>query len=69
MSPFLVTGQVCICIINRMYKKNKERKKITLLRIQYFIPVFHIDQNYNIYNFNAYNIYIRMKKKFNEIKH
>lgn len=61
MSPFLVTGQVCICIINRMYKKNKERKKIT--GIQYFIPVFHIDQNYNIYNFNAYNIYIRMKKK------
>lgn len=59
MSPFLVTGQVYICIINRMYK-NKERKKITLLRNQYFIPVFH--QNYNIYNFNAYNIYIRMKK-------
>lgn len=67
MSPFLVTGQVYICFINRMYKKIKI--KITLLRIQYFIPVFHIDQNYNIYNFNAYNIYIRMKKiKFNQIK-
>lgn len=56
MSPFLVTGQVYICIINRMCKKKK--KKITLLRNQYFMPVFHIYQNYNIYTFNAYNIFI-----------